>query len=129
MTNDEIEVIISKTVKKTVHQLKRNNMLREYKTSSFKKTEKLLYEYPKMQPITAEGKSIINKIEKALEYIRGDDYYELIELRYFRQMKYDKLVEYFGVERNAVIYHKQRLINKIKPFLFADDVIKETLDD
>lgn len=37
MTNDEIEVIISKTVKKTVHQLKRNNMLREYKTSSFKK--------------------------------------------------------------------------------------------
>ena len=70
MTNDEIEVIISKTVKKTVHQLKRNNMLREYKTSSFKKTEKLLYEYPKMQPITAEGKSIINKIEKALEYIR-----------------------------------------------------------
>lgn len=129
MTNDEIEVIISKTVKKTVHQLKRNNMLREYKTSSFKKTEKLLYEYPKMQPITAEGKSIINKIEKALEYIRDDDYYELIELRYFRQMKYDKLVEYFGVERNSVIYHKQRLINKIKPFLFADDVIKETLDD
>lgn len=129
MTNDEIECIISKTVKKTVHQLKRNNMLREYKTTSFKKTEKLLYEYPKMQPLSSDGKSIISKIEKALEYIKDDDYYELIELRYFKQLKYDKLVEYFGVERNSIIYHKQRLINKIKPFLFPDDVIKETLDD
>lgn len=121
----KLEDIINVTVRKAIKDLKREGLIKSNHTTSFKKTEKLLYEFNKLSPETEYGRNKIDRVKEALKSIENDPYYDLIELRYFKGYTYEKLCEYYGVESSSIKYHKNRLINKIKAFLFPDDVIRE----
>ena len=120
-----IDEIIEVTAQKVINELKREGLVKKNRTTSFKKTEKLLFEFNKLTPETEQGKEKIEKVKRALQSIENDSYYDLIELRYFKGYTYENLCEYYGVEPSTIKYHKNRLINKIKSYVFPDDVIKE----
>lgn len=120
-TSELIDVI----VKRIVFELKQTGMIEPSKMNTFKKTEMLLFEYPKMNPTTLEGIEMMERIKTALDSIKDDPYYELIELRYFKGMTYEQLCEYYDVERNTIVHHRTRLINRIKAYIIPDDCIKE----
>lgn len=70
-------------------------------------------------------KNLISVIDKALEKLRGDEYYEIIRLKYFENKKGDDIAEWFNVEPSTISRNKNRLINILKIYLFSDEVVNE----
>lgn len=70
-------------------------------------------------------KRYIECIDKALEKISGDNYFDLIRLRYFEGQTREEIAEYFNVDVATISRNKNRLINTMKIYLFSDEVIAE----
>ena len=93
--------LIEMTVKQTVTELKRAGLIRENRLDSFKKTERILYEYPKFKKIVTEYKfedmtitpKFVEMIENALQDVSDDPYFEIIELKYFKGWTHEQIAE------------------------------------
>lgn len=88
------------------------------------KREKILME-------KAETERDIEKIEKALNKIREDKYFEIIKMKYLEKREDEKITdedvaEALGRDRTTIIRNKKRLINKLKTIMFPQS-IKEIL--
>lgn len=70
-------------------------------------------------------KNLISIIDKCLEKLHEDEYYEIIRLKYFEKKKGEEIAEYFDVETSTISRNKNRLINVLKIYLFSDDVVNE----
>lgn len=70
-------------------------------------------------------KRYIDVIDKALSKIADDNYYDLISLRYFEGKTREEIAEYFNVDVATISRNKNRLINKLKIYLFSNEVIAE----
>ena len=83
MTDAEIRTLIEdaadRAAAKTLKKLKEAGRVTYVFRTSFKKTEELLYLYPKLP----EGHPERARIEKALEKIKDDDCCDVIASRYF----------------------------------------------
>nr|DAV15020.1 MAG TPA: RNA polymerase sigma factor [Caudoviricetes sp.] len=87
-----------------------------------KKVEKLLYLYPHTE-------TCYKKLQKAVDSIRNDKYYSVIEMRFFRKMKYREIAEKMGMDDNTVYKNKCRLVELVADVLYADDIVKEIIED
>lgn len=128
----KIDELIGKAAEKTaravVAEMKRAGMVKENHLGSFKKTERILYEYPDwlMQDNpTEETKRFCMLIEKALDRIRNDPYFEIIVLKYFRGYTHEKIAEHFDVDVSVISKRRTKLINQLRPVIFSDDFIRE----
>lgn len=72
-------------------------------------------------------KNLISVINKSLEKLHDDEYYEIIKLKYFENKKYEEIAELLEVDISTVSRNKNRLINVLKVYLFSDDVVAEIL--
>ena len=125
--------LIDLTVKHTVVELKRNGLIRENRLDSYKKTERILYEYPKFKKIVTEYKfddmtitpKFVSMIDDALQSISDDPYYKIIELKYFDGWTHEQIAEYFDVQPAAISKQRTKLINRIRAGIFSDDFISE----
>lgn len=125
--------LIEMTVKQTVAELKRAGLIRENRLDSFKKTERILYEYPKFKKIVTEYKfedmmitpKFVEMIENALRDVSDDPYFEIIELKYFKGWTHEQIAEYFDVQPAAISKQRTKLINRIRAGIFSDDFISE----
>lgn len=103
--------------------------------TTYQKVEKLLYSYQELKkvvedkqksggleniPITAE---YVKMIEKALDDIRSDDYYEIIPLVYYHGMTTEDVAENLNKDTSTIYRNKKRLIKKLEIKLLSDDVI------
>ncbi|WP_415536042.1 hypothetical protein [Dehalobacter sp. 4CP] len=71
--------------------------------------------------------SYIYFIDKALEKISMDEYFELIELKYFEDKTMEYIAEYFDVDVKTIRNNKKRLINSLKVYLFPDETFIELI--
>ena len=125
--------LIEMTVKHTVAELKRAGLIRENRLDSFKKTERILYEYPKFKKIVTEYKfedmtitpKFVEMIENALQDVADDPYFQIIELKYFKGWTHEQIAEYFDVQPAAISKQRTKLINRIRAGIFSDDFISE----
>ena len=125
--------LIDLTVKQTVVELKRAGLIRENRLDSFKKTERILYEYPKFKKIVTEYKfedmtitpKFVEMIENALQEVSDDPYFQIIELKYFKGWTHEQIAEYFDVQPAAISKQRTKLINRIRAGIFSDDFITE----
>ena len=125
--------LIEMTVKQTVAELKRAGLIRENRLDSFKKTERILYEYPKFKKIVTEYKfedmtitpKFVEMIENALHDVSDDPYFQIIELKYFKGWTHEQIAEYFDVQPAAISKQRTKLINRIRAGIFSDDFISE----
>lgn len=76
----------------------------------------------------AETERDIKRIDNALDKIRDDKYFEIIEMKYIKQeYKTDEeIAEVLDRDRTTISRNKGRLINSIKTILFPES-IKELL--
>ena len=125
--------LIEMTVKQTVAELKRAGLIRENRLDSFKKTERILYEYPKFKKIVTEYKfedmtitpKFVEMIENALQDVADDPYFQIIELKYFKGWTHEQIAEYFDVQPAAISKQRTKLINRSRAGIFSDDFIAE----
>lgn len=129
--------LIDLAVKQTIAELQRAGMIRENRLDSFKKTERILYEYPKFKKIVNEYKfddlvitpKFVKMIDDALQDIADDPYFQIIELKYFNGWTHEQIAEYFNVQPAAISKQRTKLINRIRAGIFSDDFISELYND
>lgn len=73
-------------------------------------------------------KHYIAIVDRELEKLSSDSYYDLIRLLYFEGMTQDEVSEYYECSQRTIWRNKQRIINKLRVMLFSDDVIKELFE-
>lgn len=70
-------------------------------------------------------KKFINVIDDALAKIKTDPYYEIILLKYVKNNTYEEIAEKLDKDVSTISRNKNRLINKLKTFLFAEEVLQD----
>jgi RNA polymerase sigma factor (sigma-70 family) len=65
----------------------------------------------------------IQRIERALETIQDDEYYDIIPLKYWDQMPPAEIAERLNCDERTFYRHKNRLVNKLKVVLFGADAL------
>jgi len=61
------------------------------------------------------------RIERALETIQDEKYYEIIPMKYFDGVAVEDIAEKFEVDDRTIRRNKSRLVNKIKVIIFGSD--------
>lgn len=67
------------------------------------------------------------KINRALSYIKGDKYYDILEDYYFRGKSLDELAKRYNVEIAAISKRKAKLVKKLSLYLFPRQNFEEML--
>lgn len=125
-----IEQTANKTARAVVHELKKNGLVKDNRLGSFKKTERILYEYPRWQKYdVTETENFCKLIGKALESVSGDPYYKIIELKYFQKWTHERIAEHFGVDVSVISKQRTKLINQLRPIIFSEEFIKELYEE
>jgi DNA-directed RNA polymerase specialized sigma24 family protein len=66
----------------------------------------------------------ITRIERALETIKDDSKYCIIEFKYFDRMETEKIAEKMECDETTVRRNKNRLVNSLKIILFGADALE-----
>lgn len=122
----KIQKIINDTVNSTVLKLKMAGLMKDDHKTAYEKTEELLRNYNTFrnsdQPYTIK---LVKKINDALDMITDDMYHDVIVMYYFEKKTREEIAEQYDTTVTTISRNKTRLINKLKPILFSDDVIYE----
>lgn len=124
----EISEIIQATVDQTILKLKMTGLMKDSQQTAFQKTEYVLRNYNNFKKAYSEdntARKFIDLVNAALEELESDPYYEVIPMTYFHNRTREEVAEYFDTTVTTISRHKTRLINQLKTYIFADDVIKE----
>lgn len=126
MNDVEVKRIINDTVSEAVIKLKKLGLMNENKMSAYCKTEELLKNYMRWKDIESkQTKKLVQILDRELDVLSDDPYFEVIPMIYFENMTYEDVAEQFDVSARTIMRNKIRLINKLKVVLFSDDVITE----
>ena len=121
-----IEQTAKKTARTVVAEFKRAGLVKDNKLDSFKKTERILYEYPRWRGIDVEEtKRFCDLVQNALDSISDDPYFQIIELKYFQKWTHERIAEYFDVDVSVISKRRTKLINALRPIIFSADFIRE----
>ena len=108
---------------KTLRKLKDAGRITYVFSNSFKKTEELLYLYPKLPADHPEKK----RIDQALKKIEEDDYYGVILSRYFDGMTIAEISEIYDCKYQNISKKRNKLVKILASELFPEDVLEEIL--
>ena len=120
MLDDAAEAGATKAIKK----LKNAGRITYNFSNSFKKTEELLYLYPKLPADHPEKM----RIDKALEKIQNDDYCDVIASRYFDGLTITEISEIYDCKYQNISKKRNKLVKILASELFPEDVLKEVLE-
>lgn len=127
MLNDDLEQIIEKAAEKaamkTLNKLKNAGRVTYIFSNSFKKTEELLYLYPKLPSDHPER----IRIDKALERISDDEYADVIKSRYFDGLSIIEISEIYDCKYQNISKKRNKLVKILASELFPEDVLNEIL--
>ena len=119
-----IEQVAEETAQRTVKKLKDAGRITYVFSNSFKKTEELLYLYPKLPEDNAER----IRIDQALKKIETDNYYGVIPSRYFDGMTIAEISEIYDCKYQNISKKRNKLVKILASELFPEDVLKEILE-
>lgn len=126
-----IEMTAEKTARAVVSEMKRAGLIKDNRLGSFKKTERALYEFAEwidVEETTEQTKRFCDLIQRALNRVRDDPYYQIIELKYFEHWTHERIAEYFDVDVSVISKRRTKLINQLRPIIFTDDFIRELFE-
>lgn len=128
LTKEELESMIDKAADaaamKAVRTLKDIGKVNYVFSSSFRKTEELLYLYPKLPEDHPERK----RIDEALKKIENDDYKDVIASRYFDGMTIMEISEIYDCKYQNISKKRNKFVKILAAELFPEDVLKEILE-
>ena len=127
MEDEKLKKIIDQAAEaaamKALRRLKDAGRITYVFSNSFKKTEDLLYLYPKLPEDHPERL----RIDKALERIQDDDYKDVIASRYFDGLTIAEISEIYDCKYQNISKKRNKLVKILASELFPEDVLKEIL--
>lgn len=128
LTQEELQRMIDRAAEagaiRAIKKLKSAGRITYNFSNSFKKTEELLYLYPKLPEDHPERQ----RIDKALEKIQNDDYCDVIASRYFDGLTITEISEIYDCKYQNISKKRNKLIKILAAELFPEDVLKELLE-
>ena len=113
---------IKEIVESVVAELLSQNLIRVSSTSVFQKTEKLLYIYEDIEEV---NEPLVRTLNNALEKLRGDPDFDIIELKYFEKRSHEEIAEVLDVDPRTITRRKNRIIKRLSFMLFPSEAINE----
>lgn len=80
-----------------------------------------------VQSSVQEIMSVINMIDSAMHSVKNDEFYPILELRYFNGMSQSEIANVLNCTQQNISYHKNRLVRELSLRIFPDEVAKELL--
>ena len=128
LTDEELNKIIQKAADeaatRTLNKLKNAGRITYVFSNSFKKTEELLYLYPKLPADHPER----IRIDQAMEKIKDDEYCDVIASRYFEGKTIIEISEIYDCKYQNISKKRNKLVKILASELFPEDVLKEILE-
>lgn len=129
MIDEKIKEVIDETATVTVQKMQMAKLIKDGTKSAFQKTEEVLRNYPTFKRIKDKPYTVnlVNKVEEALDEIKEDPYYDIIQMFYFENETRESIALTLDITVRTVARNKRRLVNVLKVKLFSDDCIREIL--
>lgn len=70
---------------------------------------------------------VIALIDKCMAALKGDPYYEILEMRYFEGRTLEDIGVYFGCDHSTISRNRSRLVKELAMRLFPDEVANEMM--
>jgi len=90
--------------------------------------EKVENKIEKLEEEIARIENVVNMVERALDTIRNDKYYKIIEMKYFDDMTFEYIAENLDISERTAKRHKNYMIRQLQLIIFSDDVLKNILN-
>lgn len=136
-TEQDIKLVSNITASKVIDELKEQGMLITRKKTAYQKMESILYHYSSLRfalkSDKEKGRTEITKhfmetIDKALDVIKDDPYFEIINMLYIDGRSREYVAGELNCDEKTVTRNKERLVNMLKVKLFSDDFIMELMN-
>lgn len=106
MTDEEIKAYIDTAIRRTVEEYKRAGLLVDGRGAAYSDAAEMLERY------FADGKTN-NAITYAMQAIRFDPYFRVLELYFEKRQTNEAIAELMGVDLSTIVRNKRRLCLKI----------------
>ena len=90
--------------------------------------EKVENRIEKLQEEIVRIENVVNMVERALDTIKNDKYYKIIEMKYFDDMTFEYIAENLDISERTAKRHKNYMIRQLQLIIFSDDVLKNILN-
>ena len=90
--------------------------------------EKVENRIEKLQEEITRIENVVNMVERALDTIRNDKYYNIIEMKYFEDLTFENIAEKLDISVITAKRYKNKMIRQLQLVIFSDDVIKNILN-
>ncbi len=91
----------------------------EYKSNLEKAEEKI----QELEKSIEKIQDKLKLVDSALDYVKNDRYYKIIEMKYFEKKTNNKIAEALGVDERTVRRNKNRMVETISIWIFPDEVL------
>ena len=90
--------------------------------------EKVENKIEKLEEEIARIENVVNMVERALDTIRNNKYYDIIEMKYFDELTFEHISEKLNISVITAKRYKNKMIRQLQLVIFSDDVIKNILN-
>ena len=90
--------------------------------------EKVENKIEKLEDEIARIGNVVNMVERALDTIKNDKYYKIIEMKYFDELTFEHISEKLNISVITAKRYKHKMIRQLQLVIFSDDVIKNILN-
>ena len=90
--------------------------------------EKVENKIENLQEEIARIENVVNMVERALDTIRNNKHYDIIEMKYFDELTFEHISEKLNISVITAKRYKNKMIRQLQLVIFSDDVIKNILN-
>lgn len=90
--------------------------------------EKVENRIEKLQEEIVRIENVVNMVERALDTIKNNKYYDIIEMKYFDDLTFEHISEKLDISVITAKRYKNKMIRQLQLVIFSDDVIKNILN-
>ena len=90
--------------------------------------EKVENRIEKLQEEIVRIENVVNMVERALETIKSNKYYDVIRMKYFEELTFEHIAEKLNISVITAKRYKNNMIRRLQLIIFSDDVIKNILN-
>lgn len=106
-------------------------VLKEENQNYYYTDETLENSINELKQLIIKTKAEISFIDKCISELKEDDYFDIIDMWYFKGKKKgytrEKIAEYFDCDSDTITRNRKRLVNELKYLLYSKDSIENLL--
>lgn len=104
----------------------KSKSIAKFQKNGIRLTPEEIYEavHLDMEATIAADQDEVEKLERALAYIKDDRYYPCVALRYFKELDDEEIAKELGCDTSTVWRNRKRLVQRVSIMLYGAQALK-----